>query len=123
MEKLRIINAGPFQDFTLEFQAPVTVVAGSNGCGKTTLLMAASSTHNPLHPTSSGLHAPIFQIQRPEGKQYRDEHGSNRRKPPPVLEMTYTVEGEASAPTTHLTARMDLSRKDNPTSRPMRPPM
>ena len=110
LEHLRIINAGPFNDFRLEFKDPVTTIAGPNGSGKTTILLAASSAHNPNHHAHAGLFDPLLP-HRP----------SDQRDTAPRLEFTYAQRGRSRALTIVLWKSMSKAAPGDPTPRPMNP--
>ena len=110
LEHLRIINAGPFSDFRLEFKDPVTTIAGPNGSGKTTILLAASSAHNPNHHAQAGLFDPLLP-HRP----------SNNKDTAPRLEFTYAQRGRSRALAIVLWTSMSKATPGDPKSRPMNP--
>ena len=107
LETLRIKNAGPLQDFTLEFRDPVTVIAGPNGSGKTTILLAASSAYNPTHINQAGLFDPLLPGQQNPSSEHQ-----------PSLEFTYSLDGESKNHT--VTLRESMTQTE-PESRPMCP--
>ena len=124
LEKLRIQNAGPFQDFTIEFRSPVTVIAGPNGTGKTTILLAASSAHNPQHRVQPHLYDTLLpprplDWQLPECVDQPTEPDSNKR--PVSLQFTYAIDSISSALTVDLTHKWEHTQPKDPTSRPKRP--
>ena len=86
LETLRIKNAGPIHDFTLHFQDPVTVIAGPNGSGKTTILLAASSAYNPTHINQAGHFDPLLPRRQDPAKEDQ-----------PALEFTYSLNGQTNA--------------------------
>ena len=121
LERVHIMGAGPIKDLTIEFQDPVTVVAGPTGIGKTTLLLAASSAYNQSHPVSSGLHDILLPrrlqhpIRLPEGEDHLNPDANTS------LTFTYTLNGTASALTVKLQNHMDRSQSPAPMPRPMNP--
>jgi AAA15 family ATPase/GTPase len=62
LQSLRVINCGPLRDVCIHFatdaDSPVTVLAGANGSGKTTvleLIIALSDLLNPQHDSASSV--------------------------------------------------------------------
>ena len=106
LERLRIQNAGPIDDLTLEFQEPVTVIAGPNASGKTTILLAASSAYNPTHINQAGLFDPLL--------PHRPEETS---KDSGELEFTYRLDDKPAARAIRMQTSMTHT---GPDERPMR---
>ena len=106
LERLRIRNAGPIDDLTLEFREGVTVIAGPNASGKTTILLAASSAYNPTHINQAGLFDPLL----PHRSSVTDENQTE-------LEFKYRLDGKPAARTIRMRASMTHTELNE---RPMR---
>ena len=121
LERVHIMGAGPIKDLTVEFQDSVTVVAGPTGIGKTTLLLAASSAYNPMHPVSSGLHDPLLQVPLWSPIHlFEDQNGQNPDANT-ALTFTYALDGVTSALTVRVQSYMDQAQHPELTPRPMAP--
>ena len=107
LEKIRIRNAGPFEDFTIEFQDPVTVISGPNGSGKSTILLAASSAYIPCHFPSAGMFDPLLphRFNVPRG---HEKSGA------PSLHFTYRLDDKPSAFSLELLCSMTASTPNDP---------
>ena len=55
LEEIRIKNFRGIKDLRVVFQSPVSVLAGANGCGKTTVLLAAACAYQPAGAASMAL--------------------------------------------------------------------
>ena len=55
LEEIRVKNFRGIKDLRVVLQSPVSVLAGANGCGKTTVLLAAACAYQPAGSASTTL--------------------------------------------------------------------
>lgn len=97
------------QDISLDFEWPVTVIAGTNGSGKTTILQLCSAAYQS--PTGGGRNYRI-------GEWVRHALGAQSPVYGEVASVEYHFEGESSSlqiPYVATTKRWGYPRRGNPT--------
>lgn len=74
LRRIRIDQLRGIRDLTVELDFPVCVLAGENGCGKSTVLFAAACAYKPVEGNGAPVYTPnsLFQRYEPSTGEMRD---------------------------------------------------